>query len=206
VPKLHECRIAELRPTQLTVGMTEVRDKQHHLEQLGHHDRRRYLEDHAIPAVFGPGGGLHITDHHHLARALWEARIDSGLFVIEADFTELHPQAFWVEMKARQWVHPIDAQGRPHDVDALPKRVKELVDDPYRSLAGYVRDAGGYVKTPTAFAEFLWADFFRKRIEIAPGREGFEAAVPCGDGARARAGGAGSAGLRARLRRRPSVR
>ncbi len=52
-----------------------------------------------------------------------------------------------VEMDARHWVHPIDAEGRRHGVDALPKHVKGLVDDPYRSLAGYVRDAGAYVKT-----------------------------------------------------------
>ncbi len=157
--------------------MIEVRDKRKRLEQLGHHERRDYLEVHPIPAVFGPGGALHITDHHHLARALWEADIDVGLFLVEADFTDLHPQAFWVEMDTRQWVHPIDAAGKRHGVDALPKHVKGLVDDPYRSLAGYVRDAGGYVKTPTAFAEFLWADFFRHRVRIAPGREGFEAAV-----------------------------
>jgi hypothetical protein len=55
--------------------------------------------------------------------------------------------------------------------------VKGLVDDPYRSLAGYVRNAGGYVKTDAVFAEFLWADFFRHRVRIGPGRAGFEAAV-----------------------------
>jgi len=175
--KLHECAVSRLHPTQITVGMIEVHDKQRHLEHLGHQERRHYLADHPIPAVFGPGGTLHITDHHHLARALWEARIESGVFLIEADFTELHPQAFWVEMATRQWVHPIDAEGKRHDVDALPEHVKQLVDDPYRSLAGYVRDAGGYTKTGTAFAEFLWADFFRHRVRIGPGRGGFEAAV-----------------------------
>jgi len=175
--KLHECEVTHLHPTQITVGMIEVQDKQRHLEQLGHHDRRRYLADHPIPAVFGPGGALHITDHHHLARALWEAGIESGVFLVEADFTELHPRAFWAEMATRKWVHPIDAKGERHGVDALPAHVRELVDDPYRSLAGYVRDAGGYVKTGTAFAEFLWADFFRHRVRIGPEREGFEAAV-----------------------------
>ncbi len=74
-------------------------------------------------------------------------------------------------------MHPIDAEGRRYGVDALPKHVKGLVDDPYRSLAGYVRDAGGYVKTETAFAEFLWADFFRHRMSIGPGPQGFDAAV-----------------------------
>jgi len=177
LPKLHEFTVADLCPTQITVGMLEVRDKRKHLEQLGHHARRKYLEAHPIPAVFGPAGALYITDHHHLARALWEAGIAYSLFLVEADFTALHPRAFWVEMDARHWVHPIDTEGRRHGVEALPKHVKGLVDDPYRSLAGYVRDAGGYVKTETAFAEFLWADFFRHRISIEPGPRGFQAAV-----------------------------
>src|SRR5262249_55595772 len=112
-----------------------------------------------------------------LARALWEARIESGIFLTEADFTDLHPEAFWVEMRVRQWVHPIDAQGKRHGVDALPRHVNELVDDPYRSLAGYVRDAGGHARPGTAFAEFLWAAFFRPRVRIRAGREGFETAV-----------------------------
>jgi hypothetical protein len=52
-----------------------------------------------------------------------------------------------------------------------------LLDDPYRSLAGYVRDAGAYEKTPTAFAEFLWADFFRPRILVGNTRPEFHQSV-----------------------------
>ena len=40
-------------------------------------------------------------------------------------------------------------------------------DDPYRSLAGCVRNAGGYAKDTQPYAEFLWADFFRSRIAVA---------------------------------------
>ncbi len=175
--KLHECEVATLRPTQITVGMIEVHDKRRHLEHLGHHERRDYLAAHAMPAVFGPERRLYLTDHHHLARALWDVGIATGFFLVEADFTELRPQAFWIAMEARHWVHPIDAAGKRHGVEALPAHVKGLVDDPYRSLAGYVRDAGGYEKTPTAYAEFQWADFFRRRVRIGSDGAGFEAAV-----------------------------
>jgi hypothetical protein len=175
--RLHECEIAKLHPTQITVGMIEVHDKAKHLRNLGHHERRDFLVDHAIPAVFGPEGKLYITDHHHLGRALLEAGIDSGVFLVEADLSELHTEAFWAEMDARRWVHPVDDSGKRHSVKALPKHIKDLVDDPYRSLAGYVRNEGGYEKTPTAFAEFLWADFFRKRVRIGSKREEFEQAV-----------------------------
>jgi len=157
--------------------MIEVHDKRKHLEDLGHHQRRDFLAAHPIPAVIGPEGKLYVTDHHHLGRALWEASVETGVFLVEADLSELHPEPFWAEMAARHWVHPIDAQGTRHGVDALPKHIKGLVDDPYRSLAGYVRNAGGFEKTDTAFAEFLWADFFRRRIRIGSKREDFDRAV-----------------------------
>jgi len=40
-----------------------------------------------------------------------------------------------------------------------------MADDPYRSLAGEVRGAGGYAKSQVPYTEFLWADFFRDRIK-----------------------------------------
>jgi hypothetical protein len=43
--------------------------------------------------------------------------------------------------------------------------VTELVDDPFRSLAGDLRRAGGYAKDTTPFSEFIWADFLRRRIK-----------------------------------------
>ena len=44
--------------------------------------------------------------------------------------------------------------------------MKDLANDPYRSLAWKVRTRYGYGKSLHAFAEFLWADFFRIRIVI----------------------------------------
>jgi hypothetical protein len=175
--KVHECKIERLRPTQITVGMIEVEDKREHLRKLGHDEIKDFLRDHPIPAVFGPDEKLYLTDHHHLGRALSEAKIEHGFFLVEADFSSLDPQRFWSTMDAAKWVHPVDERGKRLDIDALPKHIDHLRDDAYRSLAGYVRNAGGYEKTPTAFAEFLWADFFRPRVKVGATRAEFEAAV-----------------------------
>jgi hypothetical protein len=175
--ELHECEIPRLRPTQITVGMIEVEEKRRHLESLGHHERREFLKARPIPAVLGPDDKLYITDHHHLARALSDAGYDTGFFLVEADLSKLAMEAFWKSMGERAWVHPIDADGHRRATDAIPHHLDKLVDDPYRSLAGYVRAAGGFAKTPTAFAEFLWADFFRTRIVIGPKRSDFDEAV-----------------------------
>ena len=40
----------------------------------------------------------------------------------------------------------------------------DLKDDPFRSLAGELRRAGGFAKDTTPFSEFLWADFLRRRL------------------------------------------
>ena len=74
-----------------------------------------------------------------------------------------------------------------------------LRDDPYRSLAGYVRNAGGFEKTPTAFAEFLWADFFRPRVEIGSTRADFEVAVKKALAPGRQQGGEQASGLQIRV-------
>jgi hypothetical protein len=177
VGKLHEVEIHRLRPTQITVGMIEVEDKRAKLEGLKKHEQRDFLEAHPIPAVWGPDGKLYITDHHHLGRAASEAGVDSGFFCIEDDYSKLPIAQFWPKMNAVRWAHPIDQNGKRCPYADIPDHLEKLRDDPYRSLAGYVRDGGGYDKTPTAFAEFAWADFFRPRVIIGPTRADFNDAV-----------------------------
>ncbi len=177
MPKLHECNVVDLRPTQITVGMFEVEDKRKMLAALGKHERRDFLEAHAIPAVRGLKSKLYITDHHHLGRALFDDRFDSAFFLVEADLSALDETSFWQHMHQQQWAHPIDAAGKRRDYESIPHHLEGLLDDPYRSLAGYVRNSGGYEKTTAAFAEFLWADFFRTRIALGGTRGTFNRAV-----------------------------
>ena len=173
----HQAQLHKLHPTQITIGLIEVHVKRKALEVLSKRQQRDFLAAHMIPAIFGPDGRVYITDHHHLARAALEAGIDYGFFLIQADFAQLECGAFWRTMGEKRWAHPIDEQGHRQPFAAIPKRLEELRDDVYRSLAGFVRTAGGYEKTPTAFAEFLWADFFRHRIVIGPTHEDFKGAV-----------------------------
>jgi hypothetical protein len=133
-----------------------------------------------MPAVVGPKGALYITDHHHLGRAALDAGVATGFFEVETDLSKCSIEAFWKEMNEGQWVHPLDENGVRHYYASIPDSLGKLVDDVYRSLAGYVRDAGGYDKTPTAFAEFVWADFFRRNIAIETVRADFQTAVRAG--------------------------
>jgi len=175
--KIKEAPLKDLHPTQLTVGFLVVQDKKKKLKALSADDRKSFMRAHPMPAVIGPQGRLYITDHHHLGRAALEAGVDCGCFEVEADFSKSSMADFWKEMNQNQWVHPLDSSGIRHYYNSIPDDLGKLVDDVYRSLAGFVRDAGGFDKTPTAFAEFVWADFFRRNIAIEAVSADFQAAV-----------------------------
>jgi len=178
--KVQEAALQGLHPTQLTVGMIVVQDKRKHLAGMKAAERQEFMKAHPMPAVVGPQGRLYITDHHHLGRAALDAGAPTGFFLVEADLSKCTLESFWKEMNESLWVHPLDENGVRHCYSTIPDSLGKLVDDVYRSLAGYVRDEGGFDKTPTAFAEFIWADFFRRNIAIETVRSDFQTAVRAG--------------------------
>ena len=80
-------------------------------------------------------------------------------------------------MDNHNWMHPFDDKGRRRGYKDIPKSVTELVDDPFRSLAGELRRAGGFAKDTTPFSEFIWADFLRRRMKRKLVEKDFERAV-----------------------------
>jgi hypothetical protein len=177
--KIHNIGVNHLRPTQVTVGMAEVHDKMKRLKELRDHPHhlQAFLAEHAIPVVEGPEQKYFVIDHHHLGRALWEVGLDGASLEVVGNLAKLAEQEFWREMERQHWVHPFDEQGRRQDFAQIPHHVKSLRDDPYRSLAAYVRNAGGYDKSQKPFAEFVWADFFRSRVAAALVRDDFDKAL-----------------------------
>jgi hypothetical protein len=155
-----------LHPTQIAVGLYEIRLRAERVRRMKPNKQERYLRDKEVPVVIGPGGVPFILDHHHLARLLLDTGLRSRAYaVVRANWNALPPDEFWKRMQENHWVYPYDENGKgPLPPTALPKTVGELKDDPYRSLAWLVRERGGFAKTPAPFAEFRWADFFRSRI------------------------------------------
>lgn len=162
----HEVELSDLRPTQITVGLAEVALKRMQWQRLDESEREKYLASHWFPAVRGPKQHHYITDHHHLGLALIEEGVKTAKLLLMKDYSALEMSEFWIVMDLHQWVHPYDQLGKRQDFNAVPKKLSKLVDDPYRSLAGAVRSAGGYPKDSHPFAEFVWADFFRRRIPL----------------------------------------
>jgi hypothetical protein len=164
-PRLHSVAIADLRPTQITVGLREVAEKRAEWRAHAAGSQADFLGRHLIPVVLGPKKRNYLTDHHHLARALYDEGVAEVAVTVVADLSALEPSAFWVYLDNRAWMHLYDANGERQDHKKLPKHVEGLVDDPFRSLAGALRRAGGYAKDTTPFSEFLWADFLRRRVK-----------------------------------------
>jgi hypothetical protein len=164
-PLLTTVAIDELRPTQITVGMIEVKAKRKRWREIHGKDTGKFLGKHMIPVILGPKKHHYVVDHHHLARALHDEGVKNIAVTVLANLSKLDADAFWIVMDNRNWMHPFDADGRRRHYEDIPKSITRLVDDPFRSLAGELRRAGGFAKDTTPFSEFLWADFLRRRIK-----------------------------------------
>jgi hypothetical protein len=164
-PRLHPVAIADLRPTQITVGMREVEMKRIRWRAEREEKGAAFLGRHAVPVVIGPKRRLYLIDHHHLALALHLEGEQEVLITVVADLSRLGKDEFWSVLDNRSWMHPFDAEGGRRGHEEIPRKVSGLVDDPYRSLAGALRLVGGYAKIEAPFSEFLWADFLRRRVK-----------------------------------------
>lgn len=176
-PVLHPTGIADLRPTQMTVGLLEVERKLGDWRAKNLAKKSQTLLTHMIPVVLGPDGARYITDHHHLARALWDDGQKDVFVTVIGDLRKADSTNFWTLMDYHGWTHPYDSKGSRCDYRQLPKTVAGLADDPYRSVAGALRQAGGFAKDSTPFSEFVWADFFRSRLKVKDIKRDYRGAV-----------------------------
>jgi hypothetical protein len=165
-PVLKPVPIVDLHPTQITVGMREVAEKRKRWRRQGKNKKKaaEFLGKHLIPVVLGPRKRHYIIDHHHLTRALYEEGVKDVLVTVLENLGGLEQDAFWFVLDNRSWMHPYDGGGLRRGYEDIPQSVRGLVDDPFRSLAGELRRAGGFAKETMPFSEFLWADFLRRRI------------------------------------------
>jgi hypothetical protein len=164
-PLLTTVAITDLRPTQITVGMREVMAKRKHWRETAKKKGGVFLGKHMIPVILGPRERNYVIDHHHLALALHNEGVENVAVTVIANLSKLELDAFWIVMDNRSWMHPFDANGVRRHYKDIPKSVTALVDDPFRSLAGELRRAGGFAKDTTPFSEFIWADFLRRRMK-----------------------------------------
>jgi hypothetical protein len=160
------CEIAleALHPTQPAVGMMQVEERAARMKSGI--DGVRYTRERPIPVVQGPDGSFYLTDSHHLVSVLSRVGVKRATARLIGRIRE--PADFWPKMQARHWVYLFDARGRRIAPSALPKHIADLVDDPYRALAGYAESAGYFHRTDAYFMEFEWARYFGSHMRWQP--------------------------------------
>jgi hypothetical protein len=164
-PILDPIAIKDLHPTQITVGFREVQAKRKGWKKLSGKTQPKFLGRHMIPVILGPKERYYVIDHHHLVRALHDEGATKVLVNVIADLRAVHKDSFWIVLDHHGWRHPYDEEGRRRDFGSIPSSISRLQDDPFRSLAGELRHAGGYSKETLPFSEFVWADFLRRHIK-----------------------------------------
>ena len=191
-----ECTLPvdDLHPTQFAVGSIAVDCKADKISGLSKKKLKAYLkkEKNRIPAVVGPDGNFYITDHHHLATALYRASssdwkkkdkvvsIDvlDNYFLSKTDWGE-----FWQAMQDQHLSYNYDNKGLANmNFALLPGEVGMLLNDPYRTLSRWVRESCGYLKLGKEqcdairpdpphqapfFMEFYWGEFFRENLPLS---------------------------------------
>jgi hypothetical protein len=156
--------IADLVPTQVTVGMREVNFKRRRWREKHSKEAAKYLNSHRLPVVLGPDSRHYLIDRHHLTLALSDEGIGELPVSIVANISGLSFDGFWATLETQNWTHPFDDKGRRRPYNEMPASIDDLIDDSFRSLAGALKRAGGYAKDKAPFSEFRWADFLRCRM------------------------------------------
>jgi hypothetical protein len=163
---LLEVTVAQLQPTQLCVGLAEVRSRQVDFSQESGEERRRYLGGKPVPLVRNRRGRVWRGDRHHRLRALVEIdpqAIAYGYVVLESEAVDR--DGVLLELQERGWLYLYDGRGQgPLPPTALPERLNGLQDDPYRSLVWKLKKEGLIEAAPLIpFHEFRWGAWLRTR-------------------------------------------
>lgn len=160
--------IGEARPTQSTVGYEEVRRNLPEIRLAageGAEAFDRFLRDRPGFVIRGPSGQMYLTDGHHFARALQEFGLREMYIEVKKDWSDKTPGEFWDKMREKQKVY-LKKFGREITTAELPRRIVDLEDDAYRSLAWLLKQRGVYEKTDAPFQEFVYADYLRDKLTI----------------------------------------
>src|ERR1700685_4860695 len=113
-PRLLPVAITDLRPTQITVGMREVKAKRKHWREIAERKKDKdadFLGRHMIPVILGPKKRHYVIDHHHLALALHDEGVKVVAVTVIANLSRLDAAEFWTVMDNHRWMYPFDAKG-----------------------------------------------------------------------------------------------
>ena len=177
--KIKWIKLSKIAPTQFNIGIIAMKDKRdkmiakYNKELKDRKKLEKYLLKKAAPAYLAENGQYYIVDRHHTSRALYEANlpIDEFPIIVIKDLSDMKLSDLFDYLGSINGLYLYENGQGPLDPRHLPDHIWELEDDPYRSLAWLVREEGGFEKVNVNFLEFIWANYFRKKITIHSGDE-----------------------------------
>ncbi|MCT0219024.1 chromosome partitioning protein ParB [Synechococcus sp. CS-1329] len=163
---LLQVAVAELRPSQLCIGLAEIRQRQAEFAAESRKNRQRYLRRKPVPLVRDARGALWMVDRHHRLRGLLEIEPDAMAFgYVILQLSSEDPSAALEAMAQRGWLYLHDGRGQgPWPPERLPRSLLGLDDDPYRSLVWKLKQERVIAPAPLIpFHEFRWGAWLRSR-------------------------------------------
>jgi hypothetical protein len=157
-------KILNLKPTQFAVGMLEVDEKIKIVLTYNKKQMRDFIDEHPVPVVVSPQKEMYVVDHHHFLCVCYHVGVKKVRTEVVKDLskTKMSYARFWRWMFKSRNAYPFCQFGEgPREALYLPRDIRGLADDPYRSIAWFVRKAGAFDNSDRNFAEFKWANFFR---------------------------------------------
>lgn len=174
--------ILSLRPTQFAVGMLEVDEKIKEVSTYSPKELKKFVKENVVPVIRSHENELFVVDKHHFLSVCHYLGLKKVRVEVVKDFSQdpkMTYVKFWKWMDRTRNSYPFCQFGEgPREAVYLPHDIRGLADDPYRSIAWFVRKSGGFENSDKNFAEFQWANFFRsKGLLSRKGRKGFPQAL-----------------------------
>ena len=164
-PVLKPVSIKSLRPTQITVGMREVKEKRKQWRKHDPDKKAEFLGKHMIPVILGPKKRHYVIDHHHLSLALHDEGVEDVLVEVVADLQELDRDAFWTVLDFTMPGCTLRHRRRPPPLQRHSENRRRAegrsVSQPRRRVAPRRRLRQGH-GPPVLSVALLWADFLRR--------------------------------------------
>ncbi len=163
---LLELAVASLHPTQMCVGLAEVRSRQADFRAESSRERRSYLGSKPVPLARNSAGAVWMIDRHHRLRALLELEPEAVAFgYVVLEVASDARAVVLEELQRRGWLYLHDGRGLgPLPPSDLPPNLLGLQDDPYRSLVWKLKKEGVITAAPLIpFHEFRWGAWLRSR-------------------------------------------
>lgn len=162
----------DFNPSQVGIADVEVTCKVNYLESMSKSEVTKYLSSpkRMVEIIIGPDG-YYLLDGHHLSKAVNDADIKDDLkeiyCLVRDNWSGFTMDEFWYNMIFNNYAWLYDEKGyAPISPEIFPQKLDDMLNDPYRTLAWLVCDAGGFAKNGTPFEDFLWANYFRTNLPL----------------------------------------